>query len=78
MDLRKIFPYSFRANDIKGLVITILLYMVADFICGLIVSFLGGLPLVGIAFRLIGWIAGVYFCVATILAVLNYFGAIKR
>ena len=30
MDIRKIFPYSFRATDIKGLVITILLYINND------------------------------------------------
>jgi len=75
--IKSLFPFSFRASTVKELVITILVYLVADFVCGLIIGFLGSLPIVGFIFAIIGWVLGLYFFVGIVLAVLSYLKVLK-
>ena len=75
--IKSLFPFSFRASTVKELVITILVYLVADFVCGLIIGFLGILPIVGFIFAIIGWVLGLYFFVGIVLAVLSYLKVLK-
>lgn len=75
--IKKLFPLSFKTANIKELLITLLIYIVADFVCGLVIGLLGHLPLIGILFGLIGWIAGIYFFVGIIIAILNFLGVFK-
>uniref|UniRef100_UPI004055BA0E hypothetical protein n=1 Tax=Agathobacter sp. TaxID=2021311 RepID=UPI004055BA0E len=76
--IKRLFPISFSACDIKSLAITILIYLVADFICGCIIGFFGKLPLIGFVFSIIGWIAGIYFFAGIVIAVLNFLGVLKN
>ncbi len=75
--VRKLFPFSLNACDLKSLIITILIYLVADCICGCVIGFLGRIPLIGLLFALIGWVLGIYFFVGIVIAVLNFLGALK-
>ena len=75
--LKKLFPFSFRATDLKSLLITILIYIIADFVCGLVIGILGKLPIIGVIFSIIGAIVGIYFFVAIIIAILDYAKVLK-
>ena len=75
--IKKLWPQAFKANDVKSLVIAIVIYLVADFICGLVIGLLGGIPLIGLIFRLVGWVAGIYFFVGIVLSVLNFLKVLK-
>lgn len=75
--LRKFFPYSFRANDVAGLIVTILVYIVADVVCGFAIGLLSGLPLIGIVIGLVGSLLGIYFFAGIVIAVLHFLKVLK-
>lgn len=64
--LKKIFPYSFGAQDVKGLIIKILVYWVVSAVLGWI---LGLIPLVG---AFLSGVVGLYSFVGWILAIIVY------
>ena len=76
--IKKLWPWALKAKDVKSLVITIVICIVADFVCGLVLGLLGAIPLIGIIFKLVGWVVGIYFLVAIVLAVLNFLGVLKK
>ena len=76
--LKKYFPLSFRITDLKELLIAIAIYIVADVVCGFVIGLLGKIPLIGFLFSLIGWVAGIYFFVGIVLAVLHHFKLLKE
>lgn len=69
--LKKIFPYSFGAKDITGLIIKIIVYIVASAVLGFVV---GLIPFVG---GLIGSLISLYSTVGLILAILDYLKVLK-
>lgn len=75
--IKKFWPISLKAVDVKSLVITIVICLVADFVCGLVIGLLSAIPLIGVIFSIIGWVAGIYFLVAIVLAILNFLGVLK-
>ncbi len=77
--LKKLFPFSFKAkNDIRDLLITVLVFIAADLICSVIDKVLGAIPLIGTLVGLVGWIIGLYFFVSIVLAVLDYLNVFKN
>ena len=69
--LKKFFPYSFGAAEVKDLVIKIIVYLVAGAVIGWVV---GLIPLVG---GLIGSLVGLYGTVGIVLVVLDYLKGLK-
>lgn len=77
MDLKKLFPFSYKADGLKNFLVTLVIYIILDLACGIVIGVAGGLPLVGWAFRLIGWVAGIYISVGIIFAILRFLGFLK-
>lgn len=75
--VKKFFPLSGRGTDVKTLIISIVIYVVIAFVCGLILGLLGAFPLIGWLFRIIGWIIDLYCLVGIVLTVLNFLGVLK-
>ena len=75
--IKKLFPLSFGKNTVKDLVIAILIYIVLDIVCGFVIGLLGKLPLIGWLFGLVGAVAGIYFFVGIVIAVLAYLKVLK-
>ena len=75
--LRKYFPYSFRANDVGSLIVTILVYIIADVICGFVIGLLAKIPLLGVIFSLIGSLVGLYAFAGIVLSILVFVKVIK-
>ena len=69
--LKKYFPYSFGAADVKALVIKVIVYLLVSAVGGFI---LGLLPLVG---GILSWVLGLYCTVGWILAILDYLKVLK-
>ena len=77
--LKKIFPFSnVKEKDVKALVISIVIYIVASAVINFVLSLIGKLPLVGIVTDIVGWAVGVYCLVGIVLAVLNFLNALKK
>ena len=76
--LKKYFPYSFKGTDtVSGLVIRIIIFLVADIICGAVIGILGKIPVINIVTGLLGGLVSLYFFVSIILAILNFFKVLK-
>jgi hypothetical protein len=76
--LKKYFPYSFGAKELKDLIIKIIVYVVAGIVIGTVASVIGLIPLIG---GIIGWIVGtvanVYTTAGWIIAILDYLKVLK-
>ena len=76
--LKKYFPLSCGLEDVKKLVIAILIYVVIDLISGAACWVLGLIPLLGgIAAWALGTVVGLYTLVGIVLAVLSFLKGIK-
>ena len=75
--LKKIFPLSFKATELKPFIITLVIYIVADIICGAVIGLLAKIPVLGIIFGLLGSVVGIYMFVGLILAILYFVKVIK-
>ena len=75
--LKKYFPRSFKCKELSALIVNLIIFIVADAVCGLVIGLLGKLPIIGILFGIVGSLVGIYFFVAIVLAVLNFFGIVK-
>ena len=43
--LKKLFPFSFKASEVKELIIAIVVYAVIDILCGLVIGLLSKIPI---------------------------------
>ena len=78
MDLVKgLFPVSLKACDLKGLVISILLYAIVNFVGGFVIGLFAKLPLIGFVFGLVSWVLSVYCAFGIIVAILYFFNIVK-
>ncbi len=76
--LKKYFPKSFGLEDVKALVIAILIYVVIDLLCGAVCAVLNIVPLLGgIAAWIVGTVVGIYTTVGIVLAVLSFLKIVK-
>lgn len=86
MDLiKKIFPFSFGAADVKALVIKIVLYVVAAVVAALVLwlagMIVGWIPVVGkvigVVLRLVGWGVEIYVTGGIVFSILAYTKVIR-
>ena len=75
--LKKLFPYSFGAKEVKDLIVKIIIYIIAGAIVGAIIGLLAAIPLIGIIFGLIGGLVELYVLIGIILVVLDYLKVLK-
>ena len=70
--LRRFFPHAFAVQDIKSLLITILIYVVANAVVGFVIGILAKFPLIGFFFGILGWLVSIYFFAAIVIAILRF------
>ena len=46
--LKKYFPFSFKAKDVKDLVINIVIYLVVSIVGGWVLGLIGAIPVIGL------------------------------
>lgn len=75
--IKKLFPQAMQANDLKGLLIAILIYAIVNLVGGWVLGLLSNIALVGFVFGLVGWGLGIYCAVGIIVALLVFFKVVK-
>lgn len=75
--LKSIFPFSYRANSVGGLVVAIIGYLLAGAVISFLFSWLGGLWLIGWLFSIIMSIIDLYFLAGIVIAVLVFTKILK-
>ena len=76
--MEKLFPYfplsaNVLSGNVKSLIVTLIIYVVAAAIMGILQAVLGWIPLVGWLLKLIFSLAGLYCVAGMVLAVLKFF-----
>lgn len=61
-----------KAGDIKSLLISIVIYIVADVIVGLAAKLLGWIPLVGVLIGIAAGLLSLYFLVGVVLSIIKF------
>ena len=74
----KFFPISARAKDLKGLLVSILIYIVVGFLIGLGLKILSILPLIDILLSIIGWLVELYIAVGVVISILVFLKIVKK
>ena len=75
--LKKFFPFSFKVEEVKSFIISLVVYVLIDVVCGLVIGLLAKIPLIGIIFSLVGTIIGLYALVGIVLSILVFVKVIK-
>ncbi len=75
--LKKFFPHAFKANELKDFIISLIIYIVIDILCGAVIGLFAKIPLVGIIFSLLGAVVGLYALIGVVLSILVFVKVIK-
>ena len=75
--LKKFFPHAFKATELTKFIITLVIYVLIDIVCGFVIGLLALLPIIGIIFSLIGSLVGLYALVGIVLSILVFVKVLK-
>ena len=75
--LKKFFPHAFKANDQTAFIITLVIYVLIDIVCGLVIGLLAAIPVIGFIFSLLGGLVGLYALIGVVLSILVFVKVIK-
>ncbi len=75
--LKKIFPFSFKFEDTKSFVWTIILYVAVNIVASIIFGFMGRIPFVGWVFSIANYATYLYCLGGIVFAILHKVGVIK-
>lgn len=75
--VKRYFPHALKADNVTGLLVALLIYVLVNFIGGFIFGLLGKLPLIGFIAAFAGWALGLYCAIGAILSILIFLHIIK-
>ena len=77
--VRKLWPTPFKikkGNLVSFLIQLVIFAIIVAVVGWLIINILAGLPIIGIIFRILGSLVGIYNIVGIILCILRFFGKV--
>ena len=75
--LKKYFPFAFKATELTPFIISLVIYVLIDVVCGVVIGLLAKLPIIGIVFSLLGAVIGLYALVGIVLSILVFLKVVK-
>lgn len=75
--LKKIFPFSFKTDDVAALIVSIIIYLVLVIIGGLAIWLLAKIPVVNILAGTLGALLDLYGVAGIVIAVLTFTKVLK-
>ncbi len=75
--LKKFFPHAFKVTEVQSFIITLIIYVLIDIVCGFVIGLLAKLPIVGVIFSLLGSLVGLYATVGIVLSILVFTKVLK-
>jgi len=75
--LRKIWPLSFRYESkgpVKPFVITLVIYVVASLVIGIISGILSFVPVLGTILNIVNYVCDIYITAGIVFAILSFIG----
>ena len=76
--MEKLYPYfpistKVQKGDLRSLIISIVMYVVASVLMGVAEKLLGWIPVLGFVLGLVFYVLGIYCTIGIIIAVIRYF-----
>lgn len=75
--LKKFWPNAFKTNDVVGLIITIIIYLLIGLVLGWLISIVALIPIVNIICGLVGGLLELYVFIGIVLSVLSFLKILK-
>lgn len=75
--IKSLFPVSLKAKDWTGFFVALIIYVVVNFVGGIVTGLLAKLPLIGFVFGFVGGFLSLYCAIGIIVALLYLFCIIK-
>lgn len=75
--LKKFFPTAFKATELRAFIISLIVYVIIDVVCGFLISLPAKLPIIGFVFSLVGYLVGLYALVGIVLSILVFVKVLK-
>lgn len=75
--LKKFFPHAFKATELTPFIVSLVIYVLVDVVCGFVIGLLAKLPILGIIFSLLGGAVGLYALVGIVLSILVFVKVLK-
>jgi len=75
--LKKYFPHAFKATELNAFIITLIIYILIDVVCGFVIGLLAKIPVLGIIFGLLGSLVGLYALIGVVLSILVFVKVLK-
>lgn len=75
--LKKFFPTAFKATEVKAFIISLIIYVLIDVVCGFVIGLLAKIPVLGIIFSLLGSLVGLYALIGVVLSILVFVKVVK-
>ena len=70
-------PFKIKKGDVISFVVQLIVFLVLTALFGWLVGLLGALPIVGIVFRIVGSLMGIYTLIGAVLCLLKFLGMVK-
>jgi hypothetical protein len=75
--LKKFFPHAFKATELTAFIVSLVIYVLVDVVCGFVIGLLAKLPILGIIFSILGGAVGLYALVGVVLSILVFVKVLK-
>lgn len=75
--LKKFFPHAFKATELTPFIVSLIVYVLIDIVCGFVIGLLAQIPILGIIFSLLGSLVGLYAFVGIVLSILVFVKVLK-
>lgn len=75
--IKPYFPQAFKANDVKSLIIALVVYALIACIGGFVLGLLTIIPILGFIFRVVSWLVEIYCAAGVILSLLVFLKIVK-
>ena len=75
--VKPFFPHAFKANDLKGLVIALVIYAIVAVVLSFALGLLSAIPVIGFVSKVAGWLADLYCTAGVIFSILVFLNVIK-
>lgn len=75
--LKKYFPRAFKSDELYAFIVSLIVYVLIDVVCGVVIGLLSKLPIIGFIFGLAGSLVGLYAFVGIVLSILVFVKVIK-
>lgn len=75
--LKKFFPHAFKATELTPFIVSLVIYVLVDVVCGFVIGLLAKLPILGVIFSILGSVVGLYALAGIILSILVFVKVLK-